>query len=281
MAALETTTTLPPPLPQAPEALSDCPVCKEPLEERVRSCERCDTPHHEDCWDYSEGCSVFACKPSSALDLVPSPALVLRAPSTSLRERVQSGLSRLAQVNSWQWALFGGWVFVWAGFLAFDSLVPWGLGLVPARVASLISLFGLLMVLDSRRLPPLLSLLAKQFHSPQAVEETPLKTLEARLSEAPKNLHVLEALADGLQAQGRPDRALGLYQEALSIHPREHRIRYRLARCLVLLGEVPQARTEFHTLIRNAPESGYSDLARRWLARHPEVEPELEIQTSP
>lgn len=38
-----------------------CPVCSEVLIAMV-VCKRCRTPHHEDCWNYYGGCSVYGCR---------------------------------------------------------------------------------------------------------------------------------------------------------------------------------------------------------------------------
>ncbi len=39
-----------------------CPVCGEDLGDGdARRCERCDTPHHPECWEYVPGCAVFGC----------------------------------------------------------------------------------------------------------------------------------------------------------------------------------------------------------------------------
>ncbi|MBI3892185.1 MAG: hypothetical protein HY303_11725 [Candidatus Wallbacteria bacterium] len=39
-----------------------CPVCGEPAEGEVRTCENCGTPHHADCWDYAGKCALYACE---------------------------------------------------------------------------------------------------------------------------------------------------------------------------------------------------------------------------
>jgi hypothetical protein len=40
---------------------SRCGVCgEEPTTRRVQ-CAKCDTPHHDECWKYGGGCSVYAC----------------------------------------------------------------------------------------------------------------------------------------------------------------------------------------------------------------------------
>ena len=41
-----------------------CPVCASQIDGEVHACERCDTPHHVDCWEYAGGCAIFGCVPS-------------------------------------------------------------------------------------------------------------------------------------------------------------------------------------------------------------------------
>ena len=38
-----------------------CKVCGEAIFFNRIHCARCETPHHLDCWEYSTGCSVYAC----------------------------------------------------------------------------------------------------------------------------------------------------------------------------------------------------------------------------
>ena len=39
-----------------------CPVCHSPLEdEPTIECTACQTPHHQECWEYIEGCAIFGC----------------------------------------------------------------------------------------------------------------------------------------------------------------------------------------------------------------------------
>lgn len=43
-----------------------CPICGiEPMEGCPR-CERCEAPHHEDCWTYNDGCGIYGCDPARA-----------------------------------------------------------------------------------------------------------------------------------------------------------------------------------------------------------------------
>ncbi len=40
----------------------DCPVCGDPTKVNVKLCPDCDTPHHEECWKYQDGCSMYGCQ---------------------------------------------------------------------------------------------------------------------------------------------------------------------------------------------------------------------------
>lgn len=39
---------------------SECPVCGTAVDGGT-TCPQCATPHHDDCWTYSEGCALFGC----------------------------------------------------------------------------------------------------------------------------------------------------------------------------------------------------------------------------
>jgi hypothetical protein len=47
--------------PAPPGSKSNCPVCGAEVSARRVLCKRCRTPHHRDCWEYANGCSMFAC----------------------------------------------------------------------------------------------------------------------------------------------------------------------------------------------------------------------------
>ena len=40
---------------------ANCPVCGCQCEDEPHICDRCQTPHHQECWDYSGGCAIFGC----------------------------------------------------------------------------------------------------------------------------------------------------------------------------------------------------------------------------
>lgn len=94
------------PLPAPPPADSGshptCPVCAgavAPAE--ARACERCESPHHRDCWEYCGGCAIFGCRPPQ----LPTP----REP-TALADP-----ARVAALGA-RWAWF--FRYQWYGFVA-------------------------------------------------------------------------------------------------------------------------------------------------------------------
>ena len=248
----------------------DCLVCGVSLEEEIRTCTRCETPHHIDCWEYSQGCAVFGCKSSHHVVLVnPDLAKTDQVHGFNFRNFLLSLLQRGAQASVLQIAYLGALCTAVFGFILLDCILPNGSRLIPTSIPIFGTLFGIIMMIESRRISTISNLLFKQIHQPAAIEETPLKTLEAKLSEDPKNLNLMEALAYGLQSEGSLERALELYQDALSIFPREHRIRFRLARCHYAMGNQEETRKEFQTLIQIAPEGAFSEMAKRWLSKNP------------
>ncbi len=76
-----------------------CPVCAGAIEEQVRVvCPRCDTPHHQECYSYAQGCAIFGCDSERPTTPLAKKGLVL--PPIAARY----GLSRSSR--SVQMALF-------------------------------------------------------------------------------------------------------------------------------------------------------------------------------
>lgn len=60
-----------------------CRVCGSPLADPITHCPACETPHHQDCWEYNRGCSIFGCSPAIRIEARPEPestALVIADP---------------------------------------------------------------------------------------------------------------------------------------------------------------------------------------------------------
>lgn len=49
-----------------------CPVCSTPIGSSRSVCDSCQTPHHPECWEYNEGCAVYACSCKSKRDIFPA-----------------------------------------------------------------------------------------------------------------------------------------------------------------------------------------------------------------
>ena len=50
-----------------------CPVCGCSVHtgEEIHNCPGCDTPHHSECWEYNEGCAIYACDGKPRKELAP------------------------------------------------------------------------------------------------------------------------------------------------------------------------------------------------------------------
>jgi len=62
------------------ERVSRCPVCGTDVIEQPKTCPRCATPHHRECWDYAGGCAIFGCREQSNLAKASSFAPVPQSP---------------------------------------------------------------------------------------------------------------------------------------------------------------------------------------------------------
>jgi len=60
-----------------------CKVCGDEIREELVFCQRCKTPHHHDCWQYTGVCSVFGCREQTFL--VPHPGQTTMPKPTDVR----------------------------------------------------------------------------------------------------------------------------------------------------------------------------------------------------
>lgn len=125
-----------------------CPVCGDRILGPPRTCTRCDTPHHAECWDYVPGCAVFACEEGAlvradewprAHRLVLWRARALVAGARALRGGALAlvaalPLADLARGTSW-WladaAMAGAWGLIFLGLASVP--LAWALGAVAVR----------------------------------------------------------------------------------------------------------------------------------------------------
>ena len=86
-----------------------CRVCGSPLAVPLVTCPQCATPHHQDCWEYNGGCTIFGCTGTghvvAALPVVSAPVpLPVAAPLPPLVPRLAGSAVVLAVIGK----LFGG-----------------------------------------------------------------------------------------------------------------------------------------------------------------------------
>lgn len=72
-----------------------CALCG--TEDAGRACTRCQTPHHQDCWDYGGGCSIYGCAGGAAGPATPTnPTAPVEIDEASLPV-----VSRASRVTAW------------------------------------------------------------------------------------------------------------------------------------------------------------------------------------
>lgn len=86
-----------------------CKVCGQAIAGRCVVCAACETPHHQDCWSYSGGCSVYGCRKAESV-AVPLPEKEIEA----LRAEVAR---RRREARAWKIAAAA--VLALAGALAY------------------------------------------------------------------------------------------------------------------------------------------------------------------
>lgn len=97
-------------------AVVTCPVCGDPLFDRsVVVCTRCDTPHHDECWRYNEGCATFGC--SSRISRAPRPSDAFMTGDDGADLSVEYRPMEPAKVLDWT-VLSAGILAVFLGALA-------------------------------------------------------------------------------------------------------------------------------------------------------------------
>lgn len=124
---------------EGPVISRECPVCAEGVEGEGRRCERCETLHHADCWDYLGHCAIFGCQPAEASGV---PA-VAQERSLARTRRVADWWSAVFRVH---WGLMLGWTLAWSAavpaFAVRGAAVTWLLSIGTMLGA----LYGLLLV---------------------------------------------------------------------------------------------------------------------------------------
>ena len=246
-----------------------CIVCGDPVLGPARPCERCEAPHHPECWEYSEGCAVYGCR--GALVLAQAavqarlaaenlPAVPPPAPSPGFAQ----GVLRARGLGPGQWRSLGfATMFLGISLMTLVSRLTGAKSAV--LLLGLIPVAGLYMMLFSELLPEHVRFLTEGLLPPGQVEETPLKQLEARLGDDPRNAHLLDMVGHGCFAEGRFEDALERYDLLLGLRPGDRQARYRRARCLQKLGREAEAQEAFQGLLELPEDDAFRRRSEWWL----------------
>jgi hypothetical protein len=116
-----------------PARVASCPVCGAPIAGRAWSCERCETPHHDDCARYFGGCAIYGCRDGARpcrVEREAWPRVVVWLNRTIALRRIQRACL-IAFVCAWAAAL----PLALMGFLGLFSLLDGSMGRVIVALA--------------------------------------------------------------------------------------------------------------------------------------------------
>lgn len=254
-----------------------CQVCGDELDEPIVRCPVCDTPHHQDCWEYNEGCSIFGCKAAlSTARKAPEPhgpIIVIgdgdpvshRGPAPLLPTNWTDGLPPWLQENLTFALTLGGGTGLLLGiqFIRWASRGSSWLGFFGGGVAFL-SVLALLLAMASAGILANSAEGALSRPSLQPTAEPTVEDMEARLAENPRNFILLEQLAFEVFGQGDLKKARGLYERAVALRPLMSQPHYYLGRVLAAMGEDEKALEHLKFAMDERSRSPVCQKARWW-----------------
>ena len=242
-----------------------CPVCACSIDEEPVLCPRCQTAHHEDCWEYNEGCAVFGCKPRSvdlpvkrseepplgAIDIynvvvlgaraLPVWPLLVGGLSSTITGIVGIALSKGVIAKFWYASPPNSAQFVSLTFLA--------LGLV-ILVMTAIHIFLRTFLHPANNVD---------------VEEHSTKDVEGLLINSPKNVNLMEELALRHLSEGNLKRAAELLEQAVALEPLRQILWVRLGLVRRRLGNFPGAVLASVRAVAIDPETPAVNKVKEWL----------------
>lgn len=260
------------PVSQRTFAEGTCPVCSDVLDADIIKCPRCDTLHHQECWEYNDGCAIYGCKASLMLSRKNEETALAVADESDLQGYgsvtglIRDGLYYLSNFSSFAWYYLGLSLVALNLLILPKIMYP----LVENRILRTVAFHGVLLgffiLLLARSLPNLLSQFGRKavpldlkLPSDYSIEE-----IDSLLLNCGKNINILELAGYLHLAKGNVDRAREIYQTALSIDPDNQNCAYELGRCFERLGKHDTAREKLLAAWELNKLSGTGQKARWW-----------------
>ncbi len=230
--------------------LASCGVCGDDLLGPQTHCKVCESRYHKDCWDYNHGCAVYGCVGSQHTALATLETSVSARPNQDRAALLPpsqelEGWARLAATSPHYLRLTGLLVTLliaqpYQSFLApiLTSVLPWfrDIPLVPTLVAGfLLALPYFLLLLLVMNAEGIIAFAAKKAglltRRPFiAIADGPTKALEAKLSIAPKDKKIHEALGLIYFARKNWESARDVYARLLKLDSQHPGALFRLAK---------------------------------------------------
>lgn len=250
-----------------------CGVCGDRIQGAEVRCPECEAPHHAECWEYNEGCSIYGCqgvlaevrRRGQTLPALqePEPQVQELSPPTGELAAVQR---RLASLPPSTWHLTGFLLLVLSFVFAAADLRDRGYpGLGAGLTFALGNIFFWLGAMIQEIL--LWSVNRDRPRRLFSLGDTSTKDLQARLVRDPKDLEALTALALVHFARRDWKQAAHFYEQALTLAPEQPELLFRYAKTLDQLGRQEEVRELFTRLVRDHGEHSAARNARYWLER--------------
>lgn len=242
-----------------------CGVCGDEMPGPVTRCPVCDTPFHHECWDYNEGCAVYAC--GGGLLLVRERvADTLHLPAPRRRpEELQAALEEEMESRPWRERLAGSSpsslrVSALVALCAVAAMDVFGLsrpvyetpviGLVYTVFQRfVIAMAGLVMLFAEGLIHSAgAQLRAARPRKLISLRDDSTREFEARLKADPKDREALQTLGLLYFAGKRWKEAREIFERLLGLEPDNPGALFRLAKTLENLGDQATARTHLTRL---------------------------------
>lgn len=249
-----------------------CGVCAGDLSPPILACPACGAQHHQECWEYADGCAIYGCSQSLSLAQgsgePAGPAVISPKPRPWWAAAAEAG----SRIPGTSWHILGA-VTTLGSPLCVAALVVAEVLCDPPPPTWLMypffatTVLGLWLWTVHESIPELLGSVGMETGPGRLRALTDAKALESRLAGDPKNPIILEALGFELLLKGQLADALGLYERALQIRPRSQAAAYYRGRILMMQGRTVAAKSALSQAVTLDPGTAVAGRSRWWLSR--------------